>query len=47
MKNRSAPPCEVIPVVAYPDVAAADIWLSVRPPPTGFSLLQCCPGLFR
>ncbi len=23
MKNRSAPPCAVIPVVAYPDVAAA------------------------
>ncbi|MHB1937752.1 MAG: VOC family protein [Acidobacteriaceae bacterium] len=27
MKNRSAPPCEVIPVVAYPDVAAASAWL--------------------
>ncbi len=27
MKNRSAPPCEVIPVVAYPDVAAAVAWL--------------------
>ena len=27
MKNRSAPPCEVIPVVAYPDVAAAAAWL--------------------
>lgn len=27
MKNRSAPPCEVIPVVAYPDVAAAVTWL--------------------
>jgi uncharacterized glyoxalase superfamily protein PhnB len=27
MKNRSAPPCVVIPVVAYPDVAAAVSWL--------------------
>jgi uncharacterized glyoxalase superfamily protein PhnB len=27
MKNRSAPPCTVIPVVAYPDVAAAVSWL--------------------
>jgi uncharacterized glyoxalase superfamily protein PhnB len=27
MKSRSAPPCEVIPVVAYPDVAAAVTWL--------------------
>ena len=27
MKNRSAPPCEVIPVVAYPDVPAAAAWL--------------------
>ena len=27
MKNRSAPPCMVIPVVAYPDVAAAVEWL--------------------
>ncbi len=27
LKNRSAPPCEVIPVVAYPDVAAAAAWL--------------------
>ena len=27
MKNRSAPPCEVIPVVAYPDVSAAAAWL--------------------
>ncbi len=27
MKNRSAPPCVVIPVVAYPDVAAAVTWL--------------------
>ena len=27
MKNRSAPPCQVIPVVAYPDVAAAAAWL--------------------
>ena len=27
MKNRSAPPCTVIPVVAYPDVAAAIRWL--------------------
>ena len=27
MKNRSAPPCAVIPVVAYPDVAAAVEWL--------------------
>lgn len=27
MKNRSAPPCTVIPVVAYPDVAAAAAWL--------------------
>lgn len=27
VKNRSAPPCEVIPVVAYPDVAAAASWL--------------------
>ena len=27
MKNRSAPPCDVIPVVAYPDVAAAVAWL--------------------
>jgi uncharacterized glyoxalase superfamily protein PhnB len=25
--NRSAPPCTVIPVVAYPDVAAAAAWL--------------------
>ncbi len=27
MKNRSAPPCAVIPVVAYPDVPAAVAWL--------------------
>jgi hypothetical protein len=27
MKNRSAPPCTVIPVVAYSDVAAAVAWL--------------------
>jgi uncharacterized glyoxalase superfamily protein PhnB len=27
MKNRSAPPCEVIPVVAYPDVVVAVAWL--------------------
>jgi uncharacterized glyoxalase superfamily protein PhnB len=27
IKNRSAPPCTVIPVVAYPDVAAAVAWL--------------------
>ena len=27
MQNRSAPPCAVIPVVAYPDVAAAVTWL--------------------
>ncbi|MBV9036975.1 MAG: hypothetical protein JO182_20965 [Acidobacteriaceae bacterium] len=27
MKNRSAPPCGVIPVIAYPDVAAAVVWL--------------------
>ena len=27
MKNRSAPPCTIIPVVAYPDVAAAVSWL--------------------
>ena len=27
VRNRSAPPCEVIPVVAYPDVAAAVAWL--------------------
>ena len=27
MKNRSAPPCDVIPVVAYPDVAVAVAWL--------------------
>lgn len=27
MKNRSAPPCTVIPVIAYPDVAAAVAWL--------------------
>lgn len=27
VRNRSAPPCEVIPVVAYPDVAAASAWL--------------------
>lgn len=27
MRNRSAPPCEVIPVVAYPDVPAAAAWL--------------------
>jgi uncharacterized glyoxalase superfamily protein PhnB len=27
IKNRSAPPCTVIPVVAYPDVAAAVSWL--------------------
>jgi uncharacterized glyoxalase superfamily protein PhnB len=27
MKNRSAPPCAVIPVVAYPDVAVAVAWL--------------------
>ena len=27
MKNRSAPPCMVTPVVAYPDVAAAAAWL--------------------
>ena len=27
MRNRSAPPCTVIPVVAYPDVAAAAAWL--------------------
>jgi uncharacterized glyoxalase superfamily protein PhnB len=29
MKNRSAPPCEVIPVVAYQDVTAAVAWLKV------------------
>jgi uncharacterized glyoxalase superfamily protein PhnB len=28
MRNRSAPPCIVIPVVAYPDVEAAANWLS-------------------
>ena len=28
MKNQSAPPCEVIPVVAYPDVPAAVSWLT-------------------
>lgn len=27
MKNRSAPPCGVVPVVAYPDVVAAVAWL--------------------
>jgi uncharacterized glyoxalase superfamily protein PhnB len=27
VKNRSAPPCTVIPVVAYPDTAAAAEWL--------------------
>ncbi|MGI8770198.1 MAG: VOC family protein [Acidobacteriaceae bacterium] len=27
VKNRSAPPCAVIPVVAYSDVAAAVAWL--------------------
>ena len=27
MRNRSAPPCEVIPVVAYANVAAAAAWL--------------------
>ena len=27
IKNRSVPPCDVIPVVAYPDVAAAVAWL--------------------
>lgn len=27
LKNRSAPPCGVIPVVAYPDVATAVAWL--------------------
>ncbi len=27
MKNRSAPPCAVIPVVAYPDVGVAVAWL--------------------
>ncbi|MDQ2844525.1 MAG: glyoxalase [Acidobacteriota bacterium] len=27
MKNRSAPPCGVIPVVAYPVVATAVAWL--------------------
>ena len=27
MKNRSAPPCAVIPVVAYPDVSVAVAWL--------------------
>ncbi|QMV20308.1 glyoxalase [Granulicella sp. 5B5] len=27
MVNRSAPPCGVIPVVAYPDVDAAVTWL--------------------
>lgn len=27
MRNRSAPPCEVTPVVAYPDVPAAAAWL--------------------
>jgi len=27
MKNRSAPPCAVIPVVAYSDVAVAVAWL--------------------
>jgi uncharacterized glyoxalase superfamily protein PhnB len=27
MKNPSAPPCAVIPVVSYPDVAAAVAWL--------------------
>lgn len=27
MKNRSAPPCDVVPVVAYPDVPAAVAWL--------------------
>ena len=29
MKNRSAPPCQVTPVVAYPDVDAAVEWLKV------------------
>ena len=28
MKNRSAPPCAVVPVVAYPDVDAAVAWLT-------------------
>ena len=27
IKNRSAPPCEVVPVVAYPEVRAAAAWL--------------------
>ena len=27
MKNRSAPPCTVVPVIAYPDVDAAVAWL--------------------
>ena len=27
MLNRSAPPCTVIPVIAYPDVSAAVAWL--------------------
>ena len=27
LTNRSAPPCTVIPVVAYPDVTAAAAWL--------------------
>jgi uncharacterized glyoxalase superfamily protein PhnB len=27
VKNRSAPPCIVIPVIAYPDTAAAASWL--------------------
>jgi uncharacterized glyoxalase superfamily protein PhnB len=27
VRNRSAPPCEVTPVVAYPDVPAAVAWL--------------------
>ena len=27
MQNRSAPPCTVIPVVAYPDVVEAAAWL--------------------
>jgi uncharacterized glyoxalase superfamily protein PhnB len=27
LKNRSAPPCGVIPVIAYPDVAVAVAWL--------------------
>ncbi len=27
VKNRSAPPCEVVPVVAYPDVVVGAKWL--------------------